>query len=292
MSRVRSIRWVSLGMLVALLALGAGVDRASAVHENESLPGHIHSGTCEELGDVVIPLTNATTEGLAMSAMEGTPSAEPIDVDDKAGAEEATVPLNSSTVVDVSLEEIIEGGHAINFHESEDNIENYVACGEVGGFVTDADSDDGGTLVIGLRTVNPVDYEGTTVRYSGIAVLQGMGDQTQVTVFVAPGLAGAPAAAATPAASADGEAAADAVMVDIQGFAYNPDPVEVPVGGTVTWTNQDGAPHTATATEDRELLQSGTLGQGDSYSETFDEAGEYAYFCEFHSQMAGTIVVE
>ena len=56
-------------------------------------------------------------------------------------------------------------------------------------------------------------------------------------------------------------------MVDIKDFTYVPDPVEIPVGATVTWTNSDTAPHTATA-QDREALQSGTLNPGDGYSQT------------------------
>ncbi len=57
--------------------------------------------------------------------------------------------------------------------------------------------------------------------------------------------------------------------------------VTVPVGGSVTWTNQDSDPHTATA-QDREVLQSGTLNQGEPYTETFAVAGTYEYFCELH----------
>ena len=93
--------------------------------------------------------------------------------------------------------------------------------------------------------------------------------------------------AGTPAAGGD----AGAVMVDVRDFAYNPDPIEVAIGGTVTWTNQDAAPHTATGV-DKDALQSGTLNQGASYSQSFATAGEYPYFCEFHANMTGTIVVE
>jgi plastocyanin len=82
-----------------------------------------------------------------------------------------------------------------------------------------------------------------------------------------------------------------AITVTIANFAYDPDPVEVPVGGAVTWTNQDTAPHTATA-EDRAVLQSGRLNQGQSFTQTFGTAGTYEYFCEFHANMNGTIVVE
>ena len=39
------------------------------------------------------------------------------------------------------------------------------------------------------------------------------------------------------------------------------------------------------------MLQSGTLDQGDRYSQTFDEPGTYEYFCEFHPNMKGTVVV-
>jgi plastocyanin len=59
----------------------------------------------------------------------------------------------------------------------------------------------------------------------------------------------------------------------------------------VTWTNSDTAPHTATA-QDREVLQSGTLNPGVSYSQIFDQPGTFDYFCEFHANMKGTIIVQ
>ena len=84
---------------------------------------------------------------------------------------------------------------------------------------------------------------------------------------------------------------AGAVTVDIRDFAYDPNPVTVPVGVEVTWTNQDAAPHTATG-QDRDVLQSGTIDSGASYSQAFDAAGTYEYFCEFHPNMKATLVVE
>ena len=59
----------------------------------------------------------------------------------------------------------------------------------------------------------------------------------------------------------------------------------------MTWTNRDSAPHTATA-KDRDVLQSGTLNQGATYTQTFDTAGTYDYFCEFHPNMKGVVNVE
>ena len=98
--------------------------------------------------------------------------------------------------------------------------------------------------------------------------------------------------AATPAAgtpSAGGGAEEGGVA--IADFAYDPETIEVPAGGTVTWTNEDGVPHTATA-QDRDVLQSGTIAAGETYSQTFDEAGTIEYFCEFHPNMKGTVVVQ
>jgi plastocyanin len=79
-------------------------------------------------------------------------------------------------------------------------------------------------------------------------------------------------------------------IVDIKNFAYRPNLVEIPVGGTVTWTNSDTVPHTATA-QNREVFQSGRLNPGDRFSQTFDAPGAVDYFCEFHARMKGTVIV-
>ena len=59
----------------------------------------------------------------------------------------------------------------------------------------------------------------------------------------------------------------------------------------IIWTNQDGVPHTATA-EQREIMQSGAISPGTSFSQIFETPGEFAYFCEFHPEHAGTIIVQ
>jgi plastocyanin len=127
--------------------------------------------------------------------------------------------------------------------------------------------------------------------HSGVAILADEGEQTGVTVYLTEALSGSAVEAADSSASGDAEAVADATMVDIKDFTFVPDPVEIPVGATVTWINSDTAPHTATA-QDRDVLQSGTLDQGDSYSQTFDQPGTFDYFCEFHANMKGTIIVQ
>src|SRR4051812_37882082 len=45
------------------------------------------------------------------------------------------------------------------------------------------------------------------------------------------------------------------VVVPMRGFVFNPEQVVVPLGSTVVWVNQDGAPHTPTA-EDGHAFQS------------------------------------
>lgn len=72
----------------------------SGTPEDGDHPAHIHDGTCEDLGDVAYPLENV---------VEGT----------------------SESSVDVALEDILAGEYAINVHLSEDEIDTYVACGDV-----------------------------------------------------------------------------------------------------------------------------------------------------------------
>lgn len=87
-----------------------------------------------------------------------------------------------------------------------------------------------------------------------------------------------------------------AVAVTIQNFAFSPPSVTVPKGTTVTWTNQDSAPHAivndATSTIALgKLFMSNSLGMGQTFSFTFNDAGTYAYHCGIHTFMKGTITV-
>ena len=82
------------------------------------------------------------------------------------------------------------------------------------------------------------------------------------------------------------EAALDVQVVD---FAFEPATVTVPVGSTVTWTNAGSRPHTVTA--DDGSFDSGRLDPGEQFSQVFDQPGTFTYFCGFHPDMQGTIVV-
>lgn len=87
----------------------------------------------------------------------------------------------------------------------------------------------------------------------------------------------------------DDPSATDEVAVPIQGFRFLPAEVTVTVGTTITWTNMDSAPHSATA--DDGSWDTGVLGQGESGSVTFDTPGTYTYYCAVHPNMTATVIV-
>ena len=293
----RARRWITLGlpivllMAMAIFAVAASAPLVWAQEDDGPHPAHIHSGSCDDLGDIVVPLTDVVENTAGESF--GSDQAVPVEV--------------SETDVELSLSDILAGPHAINIHQSAEAIQIYIACGDIGGRVIDGD------LLIGLQEIDGSGHQ-------GVARLETDDDGTEVSVYLAYQGAGseaeqeaaAPAAATTapadaaadaetpeaetpeaetPAAADDAAAAGQEVPVDIRDFAFSPNPVEIAVGDTVTWTNQDQVPHTATA-EDRGVLQSGTISPGSSFSQTFETAGEFPYFCEFHPNMTGTIVVQ
>ena len=103
------------------------------------------------------------------------------------------------------------------------------------------------------------------------------------------GVVSAPAATSTSAPAAGG-AAVSAAKVAISNFKFVPPTITVKSGGTVTWTNQDSASHTATA-KANSAFNTDTLKQGQSKTLTFSKPGTYQYTCLFHPFMSGTLVV-
>lgn len=77
--------------------------------------------------------------------------------------------------------------------------------------------------------------------------------------------------------------------VTIQNFAFSPVTLTVPVGTTVTWSNQDTSTHTATA--DDKSFDTGNIAPGATGSTTFAKAGTVTYHCTIHQYMTATIVV-
>ncbi len=149
-------------------------------------PAHIHSGSCDDLGDVVQPLTNLTAP-----------------TGNTTGQDTAIPAEYSYTMVPMSLDDILADDYAINVHESTENIGNYIACGDLGGTV-----DANGQLVIGLRELNDSGF-------TGIAFLTANPNDasaTDVTVFISPTQEGAADTddAGTPGADTDTDDDTDA----------------------------------------------------------------------------------
>jgi len=79
--------------------------------------------------------------------------------------------------------------------------------------------------------------------------------------------------------------------------AYSPNPLNVTEGSTVTWLNEDFDPHTVTSgtfgeDDAGDEFDSGYMGPQASFSHTFEDTGEFEYFCELHPNMVGTVIVE
>lgn len=94
--------------------------------------------------------------------------------------------------------------------------------------------------------------------------------------------------AMTGGTAATGGSAPEAI--EIADFAYAPETITVPAGTELRWTNDDGAPHTATA--DDGSFETGVLKRGDDAAISLDDPGTYTYYCRFHAFMNGTIEVE
>lgn len=79
--------------------------------------------------------------------------------------------------------------------------------------------------------------------------------------------------------------------VQMANYAFSPASITVNEGDTITWTNQDAAPHTVTTTSGPERLDSPYLSKGQSWSYTFTAPGTYQYYCTVHPDMRAQVIV-
>jgi plastocyanin len=78
----------------------------------------------------------------------------------------------------------------------------------------------------------------------------------------------------------------------IKGFAFSPATITVSTGTAITWTNQDGAPHTIVSDAGApEAFSSDPLGQNGVFRFTLTRPGTYNYHCSIHPSMKGTVIV-
>ncbi len=98
-------------------------------------------------------------------------------------------------------------------------------------------------------------------------------------------LSGLAIAMSGPAIGAPGD-----VQVTIKNFDFQPMAVTVPVGGSVTWTNRDGEPHTVTSIGG--VFRSEALDEDDTFTFKFTKPGVYQYICTIHPKMRATVTVK
>jgi hypothetical protein len=141
-----------LALIVVASIVGATPD---GVAQQSGVASEIRQGTCEEPGEVVAPLVEATV-----------PAGEP------RGNAEAMPAATSFTTIPLSLAALVASDHAlvVPFPVGDE----LVACGELGGLLTEA-----GGLVVGIRPQGDVGI-------SGIAFLSPSADgaQTNVSLFI------------------------------------------------------------------------------------------------------------
>jgi copper-containing nitrite reductase len=89
-----------------------------------------------------------------------------------------------------------------------------------------------------------------------------------------------------------------AYMPENADLAYDPPLLQVPVGSTVQWTNNDIIAHTITSGSSDGLagipdgiFDSGYINAGETWTHTFNEAGSFPYFCIPHPWMRAAVVV-
>lgn len=216
---MRSIQiGVAVALLMALLSWSGGL----AQEASPPRPSHIHSGDCDELGEVIQPLTSLTE-----------PAGETL------GNGDAVVAEAAFTSIPQTLDELLAEDHALKVHLSKEQIQTYLACGDIGGRL-----DANGALIVGMKEL---DGSG----YAGIAYLQPAANgTTSVSVMIAkviPTAAGdtvaEAAATEAPAAAESADAAPEIVDVTLSEFTIDM-PTELAAGPIrFSISNTGNAPH-------------------------------------------------
>jgi plastocyanin len=91
------------------------------------------------------------------------------------------------------------------------------------------------------------------------------------------------------ARSASRQPPVKATRIAISDYAYQPAKITVASGASLTFSNRDQTPHTATGTPNG--FDTGAIKPGQSKTITVSKPGTYTYYCQFHAFMHGTIIV-
>jgi plastocyanin len=79
--------------------------------------------------------------------------------------------------------------------------------------------------------------------------------------------------------------------------AYQPNPIKIKVGETITWINNDLSIHTVTEGNPSTIIvsangfDSGLISPEETFKHTFDNNGTIGYHCTLHPTMLGKVIV-
>ena len=140
-------------ILVAILPIASGATRAQQESGSPTAPlahpVHIHSGSCDNLGDIAYPLTDLVP-----------PAEGDTQVTDTAKAFMGEIDSTSKTTIELpqkphdDFEHFIAGGHSITVHASAEDIGTYIACGDIVG------RGNGNQFRLELHELNDSGYQG------------------------------------------------------------------------------------------------------------------------------------
>jgi hypothetical protein len=163
---------VTLMASATLLAASGG---QSLAHGNQGHPARIHEGSCEALGSVSFRLNGVG----APASLDNAPVATPTTVN----PETAYQVMLSETTIDGTLDDLLDGEHAVMIYASDEAMES-IACGNLGGAMR------GEELITGLA-------EAGVPGHLGFAIFTPEGDKTVVSIILGHGMAPVSASDAT-----------------------------------------------------------------------------------------------
>lgn len=97
----------------------------------------------------------------------------------------------------------------------------------------------------------------------------------------------------TDTTTAQADEASEEPTVTIEKSRFDTPELRVAVGTTVRFVNLDPYDHTVTSKDDAPIeFDSGKFGEQETFEFTFDEPGEFSYFCQIHPTMRAVVIVE
>lgn len=244
--------WAVAATAAALLATTAS---GLAQEASPARPSHIHIGDCDELGEVIQPLTSLTVPG-----------------GDVLGNSDAVVAEAAFTSIPQTIAELTAEDHALKVHLSKEQIQTYLACGDIGGAL-----DANGALIVGMKEL---DESG----YAGIAYLEEQPNgTTSVSVMIARVIPrDSPVEEVTTADAAPAPAGEPAVVnVTVSEFTIDM-PTEIASGPVrFTISNTGNAPHSFVIEGEgiRKRLANNVPPGGSSVLNADLAPGTYTVFC-------------